>query len=288
MFGCRGARAGPGDDSFGLFLARVPTATILVSHLAFAIARALRVGKAEDGAWHWRLRGQVPRLATVARARKVVEDLGAGEIATADDAVPTITEGDREYSACARASCDRGQVGGPSLAAVAAGEDPGIRGDDPGPRFAQRGDAGAAGCERAFVLLCRREADTLPFLAIRRADGGELARGVDAVRHRDAALRRPECEAVVEVTRIIGRHHLVCSFMAPPKLARTLRLAERARQVGRKSALDFGERVPTSVNGGEAPCPAPQTEHLDRRAFAGIRQPRASSPSAASPHPSTR
>src|SRR5438128_8112849 len=51
--------------------------------------------------------------------------------------------------------CDWSQVGGPSFPAVVAREDPRVRSDDPGPRFTLRSDAGAAGRERAFVLLCR-------------------------------------------------------------------------------------------------------------------------------------
>src|SRR5437868_14377404 len=53
------------------------------------------------------------------------------------------------------------------------------------------------------------------------------------------------------------RNHLVCSFMAPPKLARTLRLAERARQVGRKSAL--------AISGGESRPRSTAGKHLVQR-----------------------
>src|SRR5439155_22894777 len=104
LVGCPGRAARPRNGDLRLFPACVTVAPVFLSGLASAIALALRIGKPEDRAWNRRLRGQVPRLAAVSRARKVVEDPGARAIAAADDAVPTITGGDRQCCPGARAA----------------------------------------------------------------------------------------------------------------------------------------------------------------------------------------
>src|SRR6202795_4682759 len=119
--------------------------------------------------------------------------------------MPGVTEIYRE-GACAGRTDERSVIGIPGAAPVSAAEDPGYcgaAGRNPGVTLALGRNASATRRERCFARQRRRHiaADILPGLAVGGAEIREHS--VHRIAVRDAALRRPECETIVERTGIL-------------------------------------------------------------------------------------
>src|SRR4029077_1082709 len=171
-----------------------------------AVADRPNIAQAVNGTGDRRRIRKFPSLTGIARRGSPgVIRIAWIQIAAADDAMPGVAEIHRE-GACAGRTDERRAIRVPRVAPVSGTEDPGYgraAGCNPGVPLALGRNASAARRERRFARQCWRHiaADVLPGLAIRGAEVREHS--VHRVAVRDAALRRPEREAIVERTGIL-------------------------------------------------------------------------------------
>src|SRR6266446_2596363 len=177
-----------------------------LSFMIAAVADRPHVTQPKNGTGNRRRVRKLPRLtAIVRRGGSSVIRVAWIQIAAANDAMPGVTEIHREGARAGRTD-KRRVICVPRGAPVSGAEDPGdcrAAGRNPGVALALGRNARAARRERRFARQRRRHiaADVLPVLAIGGSEIGEHS--VHRVAVRDAALRRPERETIVERAGIL-------------------------------------------------------------------------------------
>src|SRR6266403_1456519 len=200
---CRSSRIGRDHHSGAVVVSFL---SLSLSFMIAAVADRPHVTQAENRTGDRRRVRKLPRLtAIVRRGGSSVIRVAWIQIAAAYDAMPGVTEIHREGARAGRTD-KRRVIRVPRVAPVSGAEDPGdcrAAGRNPGVALALGRNASAARRERRFARQRRRHiaADVLPGLAIGGAEIGEHS--VHRVAMRDAALRRPERETIVERAGIL-------------------------------------------------------------------------------------